>query len=77
MSPELNQKVYDRFPFTAECGGLDIDDGWFDLLWDLCIAIEKQLWKEKEDPELPFRFTQVKQKFGCLRVYVNSASEKV
>jgi len=70
--------------FGFECG-----DGWFKLIWDLCENIEKELIKEEEnlDPkektvdllrgEYKFRVTQVKEKYGSLRFYVSSATDKI
>lgn len=70
--------------FGFECG-----DGWFKLIWDLCENIEKELIKEEEnlDPKektvnllrdaYRFRVTQVKEKYGSLRFYVGSATDKI
>ena len=51
-------------PWGFECG-----DGWFDLIYDL----SKKISKVDQDCEA----TQVKEKFGTLRFYVQSGSDKV
>lgn len=69
--------IYERWPEffalakegvrrSAICFGLEVGDGWLRLLWDLFEQIEKVL-EEHGNPE--FRLTQVKEKFGTLRVY--------
>jgi len=52
--------------FGIECG-----DGWYDLIWELCEAIEWQAIME--DVPLP-EAIQVKEKFGGLRFYVTGAT---
>lgn len=77
MTPELENKLYQRFPNlfvdrslpmtqTCMCWGIETGDGWFKILWDLCEKLEK--FKG-------LRFVQVKEKFGGLRVYYNFESE--
>ena len=53
-------------PFGLECG-----DGWFDLIYKMCEDIMKC------NPHEEFKATQVKEKFGTLRFYVTSASDKI
>jgi len=60
-----------KFPFTIDC-----EDGWYDLLRDLCLSIREEL---KKDPDLKNKFTvdQVKQKFGGLRFYASCANKRI
>jgi N6-adenosine-specific RNA methylase IME4 len=79
VSPDLEDKLVRKYPqlfqdtdkpeteslmgFGCECG-----DGWYTLLDQLCGCIAnhvKQNWKHEE----PYRFMQIKEKFGGLRVY--------
>lgn len=73
MTPELENKLYQRFPNlfverslpmtqTCMCWGIGTGNGWFQILWNLCEKLEK--FKG-------LRFTQVKEKFRGLRVYYN------
>jgi hypothetical protein len=50
------------YPF--EYFGFECEDGWFQLLWDLCIEIEPYCGKH-------FQVTQVKEKFGGLCFYTS------
>jgi hypothetical protein len=52
--------------FGIECG-----NGWNDLIYDLCKEIEKT------DALMSCRFTQIKEKWGLLRVYINYGDDKI
>ncbi len=75
MRYELEQKLFDRFNFfhpekittSLMCFGFECNDGWFDIIWDLCEDIERLLKKSNIDIEV----IQVKEKFGGLRFYWN------
>ena len=70
--------------YSIEC-----DDGWFDILSNLCWMIAQQerniegnnkylISQNREPVEYePFRFTQIKEKFGGLRFYINEGSKEV
>jgi len=72
MKKELEEKLYEEFPSLFQqkklpptdslmCFGCDCGDGWFDLIHELCKKIH----------EYKVEFTQIKEKFGGLRVYYN------
>lgn len=77
MDVEKQNEFFKRFPNlfiernlpatqTCMCWGIDVGNGWFDLLWKLCEKLEK------------FNglvFTQVKEKLGGLRVYYRLESK--
>jgi hypothetical protein len=53
--------------------GYECDKGWWPLI-DECVAeIEKQAEREKIDVQI----LQVKEKFGGLRIYVSSGTNKI
>ena len=73
MKTELQDKIHDRFEFLQcyiECG-----DGWFDLIWNLCESIEKELELLNNSEE--FMVIQVKEKFGQLRFYSTYKTDKI
>jgi hypothetical protein len=72
MTPELQQRLYDRFPDvfadrtlsmtqTCMCWGIMCGDGWFQLIWDLCETFENLGAR--------VRAIEVKEKYGTLRFY--------
>ncbi len=135
MNRQNSMRLFKRFPFfypqkklteSLMGFGFECGDGWFDLLWDLCLQIEKKgqgkswyhgvkykwyeypkkiweffiairfFWWYKTPQFLlkflrdifsksfynewrypPFEVIQVKEKFGGLRFYPNSAPKSV
>ncbi len=84
MSPEFDKKLCERFPQlyrdrhasmqkTAMCWGFP-GDGWFNILWMLSLAIEDEV-KMSGNPEVVA--TQVKEKFGALRFYIDSGNSRI
>ena len=69
------------------CYGIECDDGWYEILSSLCFMIAQQerniegnnKYRIKQDQEPveyePFRFTQIKEKFGGLTVYYYGGNE--
>jgi len=76
MKQELENKFYERFKFIKKGKtpqdwfffGFECGDGWFDLLWDLCLKLEELKFEGKVQ--------QVKEKFGGLRFYVDGATDE-
>ena len=80
MSPHLEARLRDRHlalfrdlygdPMdTCMHWGLECDDGWFGIIERLCRRLE-----EVAPPG--FKFTQVKEKFGGLRIYSTKGTEE-
>jgi len=82
MSKSNVKKLHTSFPWLKKRGSLgvppffDVQDGWCQLIWDLCEKIDAELMA---DTELAARFTvdQIKQKFGTLRYYWSGGSEAI
>jgi hypothetical protein len=83
VNKELQQKLYDRFPAlyrqhslpmqeTCMCWGFDCDDGWFDLVWMLSLALED----ETKQSGVVIEAVQVKEKFAGLRFYMGGTTER-
>lgn len=83
MNKELSDKLREDFPElcvdyggdpreTCMAWGFDIDGGWEPILRWLLMGLDT-LRREKA-PEL--RLTQVKEKFGRLRVYIGQAPDE-
>lgn len=89
MSPEKEKILFDTFPKIFPSGrdvdprenlmyfGFECDDGWFDILYNLCDHIQTHvdiyfmgnaegLWKP-----IQIIAIQVKEKYGSLRFYTN------
>lgn len=75
MSPNLEQKLYEDFPtlfanrterHSPMVFGCEIGDGWHGILRAACRCIGLH---EEHKGTSSFRFTQVKEKYGTLRLY--------
>ena len=80
MNEQNTAKLFNDFSFfhpekgpqeTLMCFGFEVGDGWFDLIYKLCEDI-----KALNPPE-DFEVIQVKEKFGGLRFYCNSATKEI
>ena len=85
MKKELEMSLVTKYPLmfrdyggdpyeTCMNRGMEHGNGWFEILSTLCENIEKELQNHQELRE-KFKFTQVKEKFGRLRVYFDGANE--
>jgi hypothetical protein len=69
MSPELTQKLLDKYPklfSSKQFWGFECGDGWFDLLDYLCGSLLTYTYGDEE-----IYVDQVKEKFGRLRFYLS------
>ena len=75
MSPELEQKLYEDFPALfanretkGSCliYGCEHGDGWYGILRAACNRIASH---EEYAGVKTFQFTQIKEKYGTLRLY--------
>lgn len=83
MTEHLENRLKQRWPgWFDTCDGFSHDDGWFQIVWNLCEEIEKILYgtiSEEErkvlqvtqrlDGKSDFIVEQVKEKYGILRFY--------
>lgn len=86
MRGELEQRLLKEFPElfrgndkppteSLMCFGCECDDGWFDIIYEACRAIANHV---KHRPECgPVEFSQIKEKFGGLRLYHYGGDEYV
>jgi len=65
MREELINKLQNTFPkfFCNHYALPTTSDGWFVILWEMCNKIKAL------NPSDNFELTQIKEKFGTLRVY--------
>ena len=84
MKAELQKKLFDKYPKifvqkdlpmiqTCMCWGIDCGDGWYWLIDQLCGQLQ---WDIDKNGELQLKASQVKEKFGSLRFYIDGGSIK-
>jgi hypothetical protein len=59
---------------TAMCWGIECGSGWYDILDELCGKIQAHCEENGYDDVM---FTQIKEKYSTLRVYVNFGSDVI
>jgi len=86
MSPALEKRLVEEFPLlfrdygkspqeTCMAWGCEHSDGWFNIIHALCRAISSHISRSKEP--IDFEFTQIKEKFGTLRVYTDGGDDYI
>lgn len=60
------------------CFGFECDDGWFNLIYKLSQKLEEEIKNIKKSSDNSFPIAvQVKEKFGSLRFYITSGTDKM
>jgi len=78
MTKELDEQLCRDFPIifkdrhasmskTCMCWGLDVGDGWYDIIREICEGLERIRYEYG----IVTYATQVKEKFGTLRFYTD------
>uniref|UniRef100_A0A6H2A5T8 Uncharacterized protein n=1 Tax=viral metagenome TaxID=1070528 RepID=A0A6H2A5T8_9ZZZZ len=86
MDKKLVKKLQQEFSFIPKSNPLfrrnlrapmyiETDDGWFDLIYHLCLDIQKEIKKNSKLKN--FIVVQVKEKLGGLRFYTGAATHEV
>lgn len=66
--PHLFRYLKDRQKNLPIARGIECYDGWYDVIHAACITIKMAI-QGNEEPH----FTQVKEKFGALRIYADTS----
>ena len=61
---------------TCMCWGITTGDGWYEILLKASQETTKIIERKKLDPQL-YCFTQVKEKFGEMRIYMSRSDEDI
>ena len=84
VSPELEKRLVGEFPHlfadygkpaeeTCMAWGCEHGDGWFPIILGLCECIDLRV----KHRGIEFRFAQIKEKFGTLRVYCYGSDDYI
>lgn len=90
MKPELQQKLYDKYPSlfvnkdktvqqSCMAFGIECSSGWYNLIDSVCSLIDSyQQNLARENKEFsPVTFDQVKSKWGGLRLYFSGGDDYI
>lgn len=86
MKDELDRQLCERYPkifadrhgdvkSTLMCWGFECGDGWYNILYTLCGAIQCYIDNNPHLNVPQVVAVQVKEKFGTLRFYVNGGDD--
>jgi hypothetical protein len=59
-------------PFGFQCG-----DGWFEILWRLCLNLEPMVPELEKETGERFEAVQAKEKLGTLSFYVSHHADPI
>ena len=85
MNKENTDYMFEKYPSlfkgkdlpmtqTAMCWGIECGSGWYDILDELCEKIQTHCEENGYDDVM---FSQIKEKYGTLRVDVNFGSDEI
>lgn len=88
MDQRLDAQLVEEFPnlyrdrhgnpqHTCMCWGFSCSDGWFELIYDLSSKLETLILQLPEDQREHCKASQVKEKFGGLRFYMDGATKEM
>jgi hypothetical protein len=87
MRNELEEKLVKRFPswFSVKGGvrhtlmpfGFLCGDGWFNILWRLCVDLEPLVEEFERETGERFEVVQVREQLGTLRIHVSHHSDAI
>jgi len=80
MSPELMDKLIAKYPRQFRMlKWIECEDGWYDLIDKACFRIQNRLkhLNKPENDETDFCWSQIKEKFGGIRLYCYGADDYV
>lgn len=64
-------------PFYPIAFGFECNDGWFDILYKASKELEALILQFPEDQREYFKASQVKEKYGTLRLYLFSGTDEM
>ena len=89
MKQELQDQLYAKYPQifyqkdlpmtqTCMCWGIDTGDGWYQIIDELCAKIQDHVVEiRKTHRKATIQATQVKEKMGGLRFYLNYSDDYI
>ena len=87
MRKDLEEKLVKRFPTWFDLSGdvhrtlmpfgFEHGDGWFSILWRLCVDLEPLAAELEKETGERFEVVRVKTKLGTLRFYVSHHTDAI
>jgi len=88
MKQELEERLYQQFPWLEIrniwsgkklgcCVSMDCEDGWYDIIYNLCNDIDSELKNCSTKFIDDFFVEQIKEKYATLRFYVTYGTKNI
>lgn len=87
MRKELEEKIARRWPnwfgmagnsrLSSMAWGFELGDGWFNILWMLCVDLEPLVADLEKRTGERFEVVQLKEELGTLRFYVSHHTDPI
>jgi hypothetical protein len=78
MNPKLHDQLKQHFPnLFAEIRDFYVRDGWYNLIYAMCDTITHHMEYFPEEVRKQVHFTQVKEKFGGMRVHMSHEDDYI
>jgi len=75
--PNLYRDRHASMHVSCMCWGFDVDNGWNELIYDLSVNLERLILELPEAERADCKASQVKEKFGGLRFYMDGATDEM
>lgn len=76
MRLELEEELTKQYSDILKISHFECDDGWFNLIKCVFAAVARHI-KWSSNPPEDFKFVQIKEKFGGLRMYSENGNEVI
>lgn len=79
MNKKIKYEDFDKnFPELTKTAGVDVGEGWFPLVWELFerLSSSRTARNRPISDEYPLYFSQIKEKYGTLRMYPIGADDE-
>lgn len=75
--PNLYRDRYGKMSETCMCWGFECGDGWYQIIYDTSAKLEALILQLPEEEREHYKASQVKEKFGGLRIYLSSSTDEM
>jgi len=72
--PQIFIDLYGDRTSTCMTWGCSCSDGWYDIIYDCCKKLQRLM---DENPGYKLYATQIKEKYGSLRFYINFNNDEI
>lgn len=76
MKLEIEEELVKEYGDILKISHFECDDGWFNLIKCVLSSVKRHI-KWSKNPPIDFKFVQIKEKFGMLRMYSEGGNDYI